>query len=125
MGVVNRKFFSRTSRALPFYTQPPLSVNPGYAPEDPGQLVSKPFNTWAKLTTKAKTHAKNEYHLAAMAKMKEFIDRYENPTQAVDVMLQSRMQRIMERNQHVMESLLKIVLLCGRQGLAFRGHRDD
>ena len=32
---------------------------------------------------------------------------------------------MMERNQHVIESLLKIVLLCGKQGLAFRGHRDD
>ena len=31
----------------------------------------------------------------------------------------------MERNQHVIESLLKIVLLCGKQGLAFCGHRDD
>ena len=26
------KFFSRASRALLFYTQPPLSINPGYAP---------------------------------------------------------------------------------------------
>ena len=31
----------------------------------------------------------------------------------------------MERNQRVIESLLKIVLLCGKQGLAFCGHRDD
>ena len=93
--------------------------------QDPSQLVTKPFNTWAKMTTKAKTHAQHEYHLAAVAKMKDFINRYENPTQAVDVTLQSRMQQIMERNQHVIESLLKIVLLCGKQGLASRGHRDD
>ena len=32
MGVVNRKIFSRVLRALLFYTQPPLSKNPGYAP---------------------------------------------------------------------------------------------
>ena len=31
----------------------------------------------------------------------------------------------MESNQKVVESLLKIALLCGKQGLAFRGHRDD
>ena len=31
----------------------------------------------------------------------------------------------METNQKVVESLFKIVLLCGRQGLALRGHRDD
>ena len=32
---------------------------------------------------------------------------------------------MMESNQKVIESLLKIVLLCGKQGLALRGHRDD
>ena len=31
----------------------------------------------------------------------------------------------METNQKVVESLLKIVLLCGRQGLALCDHRDD
>ena len=81
--------------------------------QDPGQLVSKPFNTWVKMTTKARTHARNEYHMEAMTKMQEFIDRYENPTQAVNVILQSNLQQLMERNQHVVESLLKIVLLCG------------
>ena len=28
-------------------------------------------------------------------------------------------------NQKVIESLLKVALLCGKQGLAFRGHRDE
>ena len=31
----------------------------------------------------------------------------------------------MESNQKVVESLLKIVMLCGKQGLALSGHRDD
>ena len=31
----------------------------------------------------------------------------------------------MEDNQTVVKSLLKIVMLCGKQGLAFRGHHDD
>ena len=93
--------------------------------QDPGQLVTKPSNTWVKMTAKAKSHARKEYHLGAMTKMSEFIDQYENPTQAVDVVLKSRLQQIVERNQHVIESLLKIVLLCGKQGLALRGHRDD
>ena len=77
------------------------------------------------MTTKAKAHAGNEYHLEAMMKMKEFIDGHENPTQAVDVILQSRLHQIMGKNQRVIESLLKIVLLCGKQGLALCGHRAD
>ena len=31
----------------------------------------------------------------------------------------------METNQKVIESLLRIVILCGKQGLALGGHRDD
>ena len=35
------------------------------------------------------------------------------------------MQETMKHNQHVLESLLKVVILCGKQGLALRGHCDD
>ena len=31
----------------------------------------------------------------------------------------------MENNRKVIESLLQVVMLCGKQGLALRGHRDD
>jgi len=29
------------------------------------------------------------------------------------------------KNQNVLKSLFKIVLLSGKQGIAFRGHRED
>ena len=35
------------------------------------------------------------------------------------------MSQIVERNTKVIESLFKIVIFCGKQGIAFRGHRDD
>ena len=31
----------------------------------------------------------------------------------------------METNEKVIESLFKVAILCGKQGLAMRGHRDD
>ena len=63
--------------------------------------------------------------MAAMAKMVEFIDKYENPATAINVVMNSRLQQLMDRNMHVIKSLLKIVILCGKQGIALRGHRDD
>ena len=39
-------------------------------------------------------------------------------------MMQTKLQETLN-SQHVIESLLKIVILCGKQGLALRGHRDD
>ena len=60
-----------------------------------------------------------------MTKMSEFLAQYENPSQSISTVIDSELQRIMEINQKVVESPLKIVMLCGRQGLALRGHRDD
>ena len=39
--------------------------------------------------------------------------------------MDSELQRIMETNQKVVESLLNIVMFCGRQGLTLCGHHDD
>lgn len=74
------------------------------------------------MSEKVQIHARKDYHLAALSKMKEFLIRYENPSKAVDVMLHTKLQ---EHNQHVIDSLPKVVILCGKQGLALRGHRDD
>ena len=93
--------------------------------QDLGQFVSKPFSAWIKMSEKAAWHVRKDYHLTAMSKMEEFLTRYKNPSRAVHTLLDSEAKRMMETNQKVVESLLKIVMLCGKQGLALRGHRDD
>ena len=90
-----------------------------------GQFVKKPFNSWANRSQKMHTHAKLEYHVTAMVQMSEFLARHRNPSKAVHTKLNMEARKILETNQKVIESLLKIVMLCGRQGLALRGHRDD
>ena len=60
-----------------------------------------------------------------MTKMSEFLARYENPSQSISTVMDSELQRIMETNQKVVESLLKIIMLCGRQGLALRCHHNN
>ena len=92
---------------------------------DIGNFVTKPFRAWIKMSEKVGIHAKKDYHLAALSKMDEFIGRYENQSKAIDVMLHTKLMERLEHNQHVIESLLKVVILCGKQGLALRGHRDD
>ena len=93
--------------------------------QDLGQFVRKPFKSWGKILQKASAHGTKSYHLSSMTKMTEFLARYENPSQSVNVIMDNEVQRIMNTNQKVLESLIKIVLLCGKQGLALRGHRDD
>ena len=93
--------------------------------QDLGQFVTKPFKSWGKILQKASVHGTRSYHLSSMTRMTEFLARYENPSESISVIMDSELQRVIETNQKVLESLIKIVLLCGKQGLALRGHRDD
>ena len=74
-----------------------------------------------KKSERASAHARKDFHLTAMTKMDEFLARYENPSHAVHTVLDSEVKWVMESNKNVIESLLKIVMLCGMQGLALRG----
>ena len=89
------------------------------------KFVCEPFCNWTRASDKATDHAKRLYHRDAMVAIAKFIARYEIPSQAIDVALNSRLSQTMEANAKVVEILLKIAILCGKQGLALRGHRDD
>ena len=93
--------------------------------QDLGKFVTKPFKFWMKMSKKAKTHARKDYHLTAITKMEEFLPWYKKPSQSVDTLVDNEAKRIMETNQKVVESLLKVVILTGKQGIALCGHRDD
>lgn len=101
-----------------------------FAPEKvggniPGQFVTIPFKSWVNKSQKMASHARLEYHMTSCSKMSEFLSTYEHPSEAVNTRLDSQVQQQLKDNQNVIESLLKVVLLLGKQGLAFRGHRDD
>ena len=90
-----------------------------------GQFVTQPFRSWVNKTQKMNGHSKLDYHLTAKAKMTEFLARHENPSQTISTIFEQDAKRRMAENKKVVESLFKIVLLCGKQGIPFRGHRDD
>ena len=90
-----------------------------------GHFVNKPFKSWIKMSHKANVHAKLHYHLTATSQMSDFLAWYENPSLTITTILDNESQEIMDSNQKVAESSLKIVMLCGKQGLYLRGHRDN
>jgi hypothetical protein len=90
-----------------------------------GQFVISPFRAWMKALAKIGEHGKLDYHQASMTTMQEFIFRYENPSMAVHTLLDNEIQKRMEENQAILEAIFKVVILCGKQGFALRGHRDD
>lgn len=101
-----------------------------FAPEKvgghiPGQFVTTPFKSWANKTQKMTSHAGLDYHLTACTQMHEFLATYKSPSGAISTRLDDQIQKQIEENKLVIESLLKITMHLGKQGFAFRGHRDD
>ena len=97
-----------------------------FAPEKvggqtPGQFESKPFNSWVKMSERSKAYMQLEYHQMSIARMRELVSHYKHPTAAVNVVMDTAAKQLMEKNEKVIESLLKIIMLCGKQGLPFVG----
>ena len=112
-------------------------------PSKHGQLVSEPFRNWKKATEKFDEHLLKKRHNSGDTSVKKkpgsgyeshkenytmsenFRRRMENTQEDVIVALNTGLQERKIRNLAVLETIVKIVLLCGQQNLALRGHRDD
>ena len=57
--------------------------------------------------------------------MDKFLSRFRQPSEIVSTKLDSKAKEIVQNNLQVVESLIKMILLCGKQGLALQGHCDD
>ena len=101
-----------------------------FAPEKvggqvPGWFVTKKFNNWINISQKLDNHSKTDSHVTCLVKMEEYVKRYNDLSKAIDSQCSSKTQKQLKDNQSVIESLFKVVLLCGKQGIPLRGHRDD
>lgn len=58
-------------------------------------------------------------------KSENFVARMKQPEAGIDVVLDEAAAAQIEKNRLVLAGIIKIILLCGRQGLALRGTDDD
>ena len=80
---------------------------------------------WGVKSQKMNGHATSEYHVMSLTRMEEFINRYSYPSEAVNTKSHKEAQAIIEANQKVVESLIRVVMVCGKQVSALCGHHDD
>ena len=101
-----------------------------FAPEKvggqvPGWFVTKEFNNWINISQKLDNYSKTDSHKTCLVKMEEYVKRYNDPSKAINSQCSSKTQKQLKDNQSVIESLFKVVLLCGKQGIPLRGHGID
>ena len=99
-----------------------FAVN-GYRGSNPGVLVSRPLKDFKKALEKLRKHPKTEHHKAAVASATEFQRSMSN--QQADIQQRLSKSHRIANNRQKLESIIKTIILCGRQNIALRGHRDN
>ena len=88
-------------------------------------LIEEPLTNWKDALADLRAHGSLHYHLDSKAKMEAFVSSMKNPESRLDLSLTTARQERVEQNMQVLTSIVKCLELCGRQGIALRGHRDD
>lgn len=91
-----------------------------------GALVIKPLTKYKNATRIFETHEAMLYHKNAEIDATKFIEWYENKElpDIRSLVDQGRQQQVL-RNRSRLIPIVKTVFLCGKQGLALRGHREN
>lgn len=88
-----------------------------------GKLVCEKYNRWNCAVEKFNKHQSLVYHLTAMEKANGFLNISNNKQNSVAVQLDTKLKLEIEENRLFIQPIIETILLCGRQGLALRGHK--
>ena len=96
-----------------------------------GVLVVSPFTNFKKASEKLSEHFINQnlkgkrYHQCAATEAASFISVMECEALRIDNRINAERAQRVKENRLKIRSIVETVIFCGRQGIAFRGHRDD
>ncbi|CAN7944287.1 unnamed protein product [Ixodes hexagonus] len=87
-----------------------------------GGLVLTPFVCWKNALETFKAHSESEYHKTAVLDADNFVQAVQGESVKERMDSAARVQR--QTNRKKLMSITEVVLFCGRQDIALRGHRD-
>ena len=87
------------------------------------QLISEPFTRLNGAPSRWAKHERSEHHKTAVAVLQSFLGSWDKQHRRIDNIIDAkRKDTIMKKK---LLPIIKIVVLCGRQNIALRGHRDN
>lgn len=90
-----------------------------------GKFVVTKFDDWPHAINKFNEHQKNNYHLTAVSKVDGFLSVFNKKQNNIAVQLDNNLKIEIEQNRLILHPIIETIILCGRQGLALRGHKDS
>lgn len=108
------------------YCLPCMLFGRGQDGGDLGILVSRPMINFTKaLSTTLPKHEQKESHQMAVTRLGDFLAVMDGKRQDVHHHLDTALAQQVATNRLKLEAMVDTVLLCGRQNIALRGHRDS
>ena len=88
-------------------------------------LVETAFTNFKKMYEVCDLHAAREYHKDAIAVCDAFVERTSGKRKSVLIQLREGARETIQNNRKKLCFIMEIIVLCGRQSIALRGHHDS
>lgn len=95
---------------------------------NPRRLVTEPLKAFNNLLGESGLlllHQRTHYHKMAVESGKNFLAYYYKPEVNIANQISSQRMAQVAENRDRLRPIIKIIILCGRQNIPLRGHRDD
>lgn len=92
------------------------------------RLVTEPLKVFDNLLGEngvLLTHQRNKYHEKAVEIGKTFLSTFHKPENIILNQICSKRMKEINENRERLRPIVKTIILCGRQNIPLRGHRDD
>ncbi len=97
----------------------------GYHSSEPGILVTRPLKNFKKAMDSLRKHSSKEHHQSSIVRREDFLKVMSNQQPAITSILSQATANQIAKNRSKMASIIKTIVLCGRQNISLRGHRDN
>ena len=89
-----------------------------------GVLVSYAFTNFKHAIETFKKHEQKDYHKEAVVKMESFMKVMSGQQDSISVQINNAAKELIATNRKKLQSIIETIILCGRQNIPLRGHRD-
>ena len=87
--------------------------------------MNRPLKAVNKAMETLRKHADKEHHKAAIVRAEEFKKSMSHQQPNIQQRLSKSLSDRIANNRGKLKSIIKTIVLCGRQNIALRGHRDN
>lgn len=90
-----------------------------------GKLILEHFSNWKKAIEEFNKHENTNYHKMSVLNADNLLSVYNKNKDSIDVQINKSLKMEIQQNRKKIQPIIKTIILCGRQGIALRGHRDS